>query len=71
MSIPELTQHQRDLMTMGLCPFCEQRIRRWKVPLGSFAPEAWATLREHGIDPSTGHKQSCPHKTIRLERALS
>ena len=25
--IPELTQHHRDLMTMGLCPFCEAAIR--------------------------------------------
>ena len=66
MSIPELSQHQRDIMAMGKCPFCERTIRGFKSPEGSFAPEAWATLREHGVDPSTGHKKDCPHGSIRL-----
>lgn len=66
MSIPELSQHQRDLMQMGLCPFCEAPIKGWKPAEGSFAPEWYATIREHGRDPSTGHKQNCPHKGIRI-----
>jgi hypothetical protein len=66
MAIPELTQHQRDLMAMGLCPFCERQIRGWEAPVGSFAPEARATLRDHGVDPRTGHRADCPHKDVRL-----
>ena len=64
--IPELTDHQRDLLNMGLCPFCERKIRGFRSPEGSFAPEAWAELREHGIDPSSGHKETCAHKKISL-----
>jgi len=64
---PELTEHQRDLIAMGLCPFCEKPVKGWKTPFGAFAPEAWATLREQGIDPSNGHHESCLHKHIRLE----
>ena len=64
--VPELTQHQRDLMTMGLCPFCERQIKCWKSPSGSFAPEAWETLNERGIDGGSGHRKDCPHKEIRL-----
>lgn len=26
---------------------------------GALAPEWWATMRERGIDPATGHKKSC------------
>ena len=67
MSVPELTQHQRDLMSMGLCPFCEKKIKGWKPPpAGSFAPEAYATLREYGLDPSTGHAAGCAHKSVTL-----
>lgn len=43
----------------GDCSECGQHTRDWKSPAGSFAPEAWETLREHGIDPATGHKFSC------------
>jgi len=64
--IPELTQHQRDLMQMGVCPFCEAPIKNWKAPVGSFAPEMWATLRERGIDPGNGHREDCQYKKIRL-----
>lgn len=66
MSIPELTQHQRDTMTMGMCPFCTAQIKGYRAPEGSFAPEAWATLREHGRDPATGHYADCKHKEVRL-----
>ena len=64
--IPQLTEHHRDLMAMGLCPFCEAQIRGYDPPVGSFAPEAWATLRERGIDPASGHRQQCEHKQICL-----
>lgn len=47
------------LVNVGKCPECEQPTRDYKPPLGSFAPEAFATLREHGIDPGTGHKIGC------------
>ena len=47
------------LVSAGKCPECEQRVRDYEPPLGSFAPEAFATLREHGIDPCTGHKFGC------------
>ncbi len=62
----ELTQHQRDLISMGLCPFCGQRVKDYKPVFGYFAPEIWATQRENGVDPSTGHKKDCKHKAIKL-----
>jgi hypothetical protein len=65
-NIPELSQHQRDLMIMGKCPFCERTIKDWKPVVGSFAPEFYATCYDHGIDPSTGHKEDCPYKDIKL-----
>ena len=65
-TLPELTPHQRDLMLMGMCPFCEERIKNWKPVFGSFAPEWWATIREVGRDPNTGHKLNCKYKNIRL-----
>jgi hypothetical protein len=47
------------LVSAGKCPECGQATQNYKPPLGSFAPEAFATLREQGIDPSTGHKCGC------------
>lgn len=64
--IPRLTLHQRDLINIGLCPFCERPIKGWKPLTGAFAPEWWATQKEHGIDAASGHTESCPHKKIRL-----
>jgi hypothetical protein len=46
----------------GLCPECGRPVKDWKPPFGSFAPEAWATYREMGIDPTTGHKETCSRK---------
>ena len=63
----ELTQQQRDMLQMGLCPYCEAAIRGFKAPLGPFAPEAFATLREMGIDPSNGHKRECQHKEVSIK----
>jgi hypothetical protein len=41
------------------CPDCRQRVGGWKSVFGALAPEWWATMRERGIDPATGHKKSC------------
>ena len=41
------------------CPDCRQRVGGWKPVFGALAPEWWATMRERGIDPATGHKKSC------------
>jgi hypothetical protein len=43
----------------GECPSCGRKVRGWKPLFGAFAPEWWATMREQGVDPSTGHKQGC------------
>jgi hypothetical protein len=49
------------------CPECKRNIRGWKPVFGDFAPEWWATMRESGIDPSTGHLSSCTNKTYKLK----
>lgn len=43
----------------GECSDCGAKTREYKAPSGYFAPEAFATLREEGYDPCTGHKMSC------------
>lgn len=62
----QLAEAKEDVTKFGLCPYCNQQIKGYKPPIGSFAPEAYETLRENGIDPSTGHKQNCKHKDIKL-----
>jgi hypothetical protein len=47
------------LVHEGKCPECLQKTRGYKSPSGSFAPEAYATLREMGVDPTTGHRFGC------------
>lgn len=48
------------LVHEGKCPECLQKTRGYKSPSGSFfAPEAFATLREAGLDPCTGHRFGC------------
>lgn len=47
------------LVREGKCPECQQKTQNYQAPTGSFAPEAFATLRESGIDPSTGHRFGC------------
>ncbi len=49
---------------IGICVSCKQNIRNFKSPVGSFALEAWITLRDQGIDPRTGHKEDCPFSNI-------
>lgn len=41
------------------CPDCRHRVGDWKPVFGALAPEWWATMRERGIDPATGHTKSC------------
>ena len=43
------------------CLGCKRVVRGWK-PL--FSPTWWTTMREHGIDPATGHLESCPYSGI-------
>lgn len=47
------------LVSQGRCPECKQKTQGYEVPHGSFAPEAWETLQENGIDPTTGHRCGC------------
>jgi hypothetical protein len=51
-----------ELIAEGKCPDCKKHIKDWKIPFGSFAPEIWASLRENGIDPVTGHSLTCKNK---------
>ncbi len=48
----------------GYCPKCGMHVAgyRFEPPGGvwGFAPEWAETLRENGIDPSTGHRSNCP-----------
>jgi len=53
-------------MSMGLCPFCEKSIKDYKPVSGFCAPEYYATMREHHLDPITGHADNCQYKEIRL-----
>ncbi len=49
-----------EALARGECPECEQKAQGWKPVFGSFAPEWWATMRENGVNPATGHKLNCP-----------
>jgi hypothetical protein len=46
----------------GECPECGRKVAGWKPMFGAFAPEWWATMRENGIDPATGHTAGCRAK---------
>ena len=43
------------------CLGCRRVVRGWK-PL--FSPTWWTTMREHGIDPASGHLESCRYSGI-------
>jgi hypothetical protein len=47
------------MLSEGICSGCGQKTKDWEPVFGSFAPEWWATMRENGIDPATGHKLNC------------
>lgn len=47
------------LVSNGCCPECGKHTDNWKPEFGSFAPEAWATYKENGIDGATGHLFTC------------
>lgn len=50
----------------GKCPECGEVIRGWEMPVGFYAPEVIATLKERGIDPYSGHKLSCSNKDYKI-----
>lgn len=55
------------LVTEGKCPECKQYVKGYKSPTGHcLAPELFQTMREHGIDPCTGHKFGCSIPKIKL-----
>lgn len=57
--IKALSQPEANLLAAGHCPKCERKVRGFKPMFGAFAPEWWATMRERGLDPATGHKEGC------------
>lgn len=58
--IPELQiKRAYSLLLNGQCPECEQRVIGYSAPSGSFAPEAYATMREQGINTQNGHRNGC------------
>lgn len=66
----QLTDAERNLLAGGFCPKCRIAIRGIfsAVPKGIhfMAPEIYETLREHEIDTSSGHKNDCELKGLRL-----
>lgn len=60
--VPPLPIDALKLVLKGVCPECKQKVRDWKAPLGAFAPEIYATFREQGINPNTGHKDGCSYE---------
>lgn len=55
----EQLEQKLGLVYAGCCPECGRKTDGWRAPQGSFAPEAYATLKERDIDPGSGHKMSC------------
>ena len=60
----ELENSEQASLLRGECPECGRQIRGWRAPTGSFAPEAWETLREEGIHPPSGHKTNCSRSDL-------
>lgn len=67
--VPPLSTHQRDLMALGLCPFCEAKIRGWE-PMHSVAYDASggycvACHARQPDDSSDGswHQEQCRWRT--------
>ncbi len=61
MSRHRITPDMLKAVLNGICPECNQKVRDWRPPSGAFAPEVYATLREQGIEPSTGHVAGCDY----------
>ncbi len=53
------------VVKFGCCPHCGRYIHNWKPMFGGLAPEWWATMRERGIDPATGHSQTCFNRSFK------
>ena len=51
------------LVESGKCPECECYVRGYMSPTGAFAPEAYESMRERGINPSTGHRVTCSRQS--------
>jgi hypothetical protein len=60
---PVLTDRQRDLALLGICPFCERGIRGHRV---ANADRRIDKLIAEGIDPMTGHRMDCAMPEVRL-----
>jgi hypothetical protein len=50
------------LVSEGRCLSCKMKVKGWEPMFGALAPEWWASMRERGIDPATGHKLNCGEK---------
>lgn len=50
----------------GCCPECKEEILYWEPMFGGLAPEWWATMRERGIDPASGHRSDCKYRGRKL-----
>jgi len=57
---------ENNYLLKGQCPECKRIIKGWEPMFGSFTPEWWATMKERGIDPGTGHSAHCRNKTLKL-----
>ncbi len=55
-----------EMQVVGKCPTCKQFVKGWEPVFGFFAPEWWASCRESGIDPASGHLLSCTNKSLKL-----
>lgn len=52
-----IEQYQRDLTSLGYCPFCQMYIRKWR--------EYDQIVKEYQ-DEKTGHAKDCEYKEIIL-----
>jgi hypothetical protein len=62
--ISNLDVQEMKVVRPGHCPDCGNKVDGWKPMFGGLAPEWWATMRERGVDPATGHKINCRHRKL-------
>ena len=60
---PLLDARQRDLVALGICPFCEEPVRAYSAPSAEGRIDRLLTA---GIDPMTGHDMRCEMPQVRL-----
>jgi hypothetical protein len=63
-TINSVSDKRERLTREGRCLHCEQKVKDWEIPSGSFGPEMRATLTKAGIDPYSGHALSCKYKSL-------